>query len=69
MSDSVRAGREKRLVLLAIAIILVGVAVGILHRLDVIPLWASTLSTVIMAVAAIYTALAAARAYRNGADV
>jgi hypothetical protein len=57
---------EKRWVLLAVLIILIGVSVGILHQIGYVPLWASTTSTVLMGAAALGAALIAARAsYRN----
>ena len=60
------SGREKFWVGIAVLIILIGVAVGILYRLDIVPLWASTLGTLLMAIGAIAAALIAARAsYRN----
>ncbi len=57
--------RERLWVGIAVAIIVVGVIVGLLHQLDYVPLWASTLSTILMAISAIAAALIAARAYRN----
>jgi len=56
---------ERRWVILAVLIILIGVGIGALYRMGMVPLWASTLGTVMMAVAAIAAALIAARAYRN----
>jgi len=50
---------------IAVLIILIGVGIGALYRMGIVPLWASTLGTVMMAVAAIAAALIAARAYRN----
>lgn len=57
--------RERRWTLVAIAIVVVGVGVGMLFRMGLIPLWASTLATVTMAVGAIAAAIAAARAHRK----
>jgi hypothetical protein len=51
--------------MLAVLIIVIGATVGILHRLDIVPLWASTLGTVLMAAGAIAAALVAARHYGN----
>ena len=59
------AGPERKWVAVAIAIILAGIAVAVLHQLDYIPLWAGTLGTVLMGVGALLAALAAARSYRN----
>ena len=57
---------EKRWVMVAVLIIVIGVTVSVLHRMDLVPLWASTLSTVLMAVGALCAAIIAARAsYRN----
>jgi hypothetical protein len=56
---------ERRWVYVAVLIILIGVTVSLLHRMDLVPLWASTLGTVMMAVGAIAAALIAARSYRN----
>jgi SNF family Na+-dependent transporter len=57
---------EKNWVLVAVLIILIGVTVSVLHRLDIVPLWASTLGTVLMALGAITAAIIATRAsYRN----
>jgi hypothetical protein len=56
---------ERRWVYVAVLIILIGVTVSLLHRMDLVPLWASTLGTVMMAVGAIGAALIAARSYRN----
>jgi len=51
--------------MLAVLIIVIGVGVGALYQLDLVPLWASTLSTVLMGVGALAAALIAARSYRN----
>jgi uncharacterized membrane protein YidH (DUF202 family) len=59
------AGPERKWVTIAIAIILAGIAVAVLHQLDYIPLWAGTLGTVLMGLGALFAALAAARSYRN----
>ena len=59
------AGRERKWVLVALAIILFGIAVSVLHRLEYVPLWLGTLGTVLMGVGAILAALAAAKGYRN----
>lgn len=53
---------EKRWVMLAVLVIVVGVVVGILHQLGYVPLWVSTTSTVLMGVAAITAAIIATRA-------
>jgi hypothetical protein len=58
---SVNVG-EKRWVILAIVIIVIGVTVGILHQLGYVPLWVSTTSTVLMGIAAISAAIIATRA-------
>lgn len=63
-----KPGGEWKWVIIAIAIILVGVVVGVLHRMNMVPLWASTLATVLMAVGAIAAALAAARAARESGN-
>ncbi len=57
--------RERLWVFIAVLIILIGVTVSILHRMDLVPLWVSTLGTVLMALGAITAALTAARSYRN----
>jgi hypothetical protein len=57
--------RERRWTIVAIAIVVVGVGVGMLFRAGMIPLWASTLATVTMAIGAIAAAIAAARAHRS----
>ena len=60
---------EKRWVILAVVIIVIGVTVGILHQLGYVPLWVSTTSTVLMGIAALGAALIAARASsRNEID-
>jgi protein-S-isoprenylcysteine O-methyltransferase Ste14 len=59
------AGPERKWVVVAIAIILLGIVVAVLHQLNYIPLWAGTLGTVMMCVGALLAALAAARSYRN----
>jgi protein-S-isoprenylcysteine O-methyltransferase Ste14 len=65
MPDSrIRAG-ERKWVVIAIAIILLGIVVAVLHRLDYVPLWLGTLGTVMMGIGALLAALAAARSYRN----
>ncbi len=53
---------EKKWVVLAIIVIIVGVIVGILHQIGYVPLWLSTTSTVLMGVAAITAAIIATRA-------
>ena len=53
---------EKKWVLFAIVVIIVGVIVGILHQLGYVPLWISTTSTVLMGIAAISAAIVATRA-------
>jgi protein-S-isoprenylcysteine O-methyltransferase Ste14 len=62
--SSIRAG-ERKWVVIAIAIILLGIVVAVLHRLDYVPLWLGTLGTVMMGIGALLAALAAARSYRN----
>jgi protein-S-isoprenylcysteine O-methyltransferase Ste14 len=59
------SGRERLWVAVAVLIILIGIAVAVLHRLDYVPLWLGTLGTVLMGVGALFAALAAARSYRN----
>ncbi len=59
------SGTERKWVLVAIAIIILGIAVSMLHRFDYVPLWVGTLGTVLMGVGAILAALAAAKGYRN----
>jgi uncharacterized membrane protein YidH (DUF202 family) len=65
MPDSRTRPGERKWVVIAIAIILLGIAVAVLHRLDYVPLWLGTLGTVLMGVGALLAALAAARSYRN----
>ncbi len=50
---------------MAMLIILIGVVVGLLYQLDYVPLWASTMSTILMAAGALAAALIAARSNRN----
>ena len=65
MPDSrIRPG-ERKWVVIAIAIILLGIVVAVLHRLDYVPLWRGTLGTGMMGIGALLAALAAARSYRN----
>lgn len=68
MAERSIRGRERRLVILAVAIILVGVTFGILHRLDIVSVWVSLASTLLMAFSLLYLAIVAARANRNDAD-
>ena len=56
---------EKRWVMLAVLIIVIGVVVGILHQLGMVPLWVSTTSTVLMGIAAITAAIIATRASKR----
>ncbi len=65
MPDSAIRPGERKWVVIAIAIILLGILVAVLHRLDYVPLWLGTLGTVMMGVGALLAALAAARSYRN----
>ena len=53
---------EKRWVILAFVVILIGVVVGILHQAGIVPVLVSTVSTVLMGVAAITAAIIATRA-------
>ena len=65
MPDSTIKPGERKWVVVAIAIILLGIVVAVLHRLNYVPLWLGTLGTVMMGVGALLAALAAARSYRN----
>jgi len=56
---------ERKWVVIAIAIILLGICISILHRLDYVSLAVGTAGTVLMGVGALLAALAAARSYRN----
>jgi hypothetical protein len=68
MPDRATTGREKKLIALAVLIIVIGVGVGILHRLDMVSVWVSLVSTLVMGISVLYLAISAARAGRNGAD-
>jgi uncharacterized membrane protein len=68
MAERSIKARERRFVLLAIAIILAGVVVGILHRLDVVSVWVSLAGTLLMGFSLLYLAIMAARANRNDVD-
>ena len=59
---------EWKWVIVAIAIIVAGVVVSVLHRMDLVPLWFSTLGTVMMAAGAIAAALAAGKAARDAGN-
>ena len=65
MPDSRAQPGERKWVVVAIVIIILGIVVAVLHRLDYVPLWLGTLGTVMMGVGALLAALAAARSYRN----
>lgn|GEM_PF-6306233 len=56
---------ERKWVLLAIGIIMIGIAIAVLHRLNYVPLAVGTAGTVLMGVGAILAALAALRATRD----
>lgn len=53
---------ERKWVMFAVLIIVIGVIMGILHQIGYVPLWLSTTSTVLMGVAAITAAIIATRA-------
>jgi protein-S-isoprenylcysteine O-methyltransferase Ste14 len=65
MPDGRAKPGERKWVVIAILIILLGIVVAVLHRLDYVSLWLGTLGTVLMGVGALLAALAAARSYRN----
>jgi protein-S-isoprenylcysteine O-methyltransferase Ste14 len=66
MPDRTKQPRgERRWVLIAIAIILLGIVVATLHRLDYVSLAVGTAGTVLMGIGALLAAWAAARTYRN----
>jgi hypothetical protein len=56
---------ERKWVLLAIGIIVVGIVIATLHRLNYVSLAVGTAGTVLMGIGAILAALAALRATRN----
>ncbi len=65
MPDRARNARERKWVLLAIGIILVGIVIATLHRLDYVSLAVGTAGTVLMGIGALLAALAAIRGSRN----
>ena len=68
MPERTGRGRGPALVAVAVVIILLGVILAMLHRMGMVPLWLSTVGTVVTAIGAIVVALAANRAYRNGGN-
>ena len=68
MPDSRAKPGERKWVVVAILIIILGIVVATLYRLDYVPLWIGTLGTVLMGVGALLAALAAAKSYRNEDD-
>ncbi|HZH07279.1 MAG TPA: hypothetical protein VEY69_11435 [Lautropia sp.] len=66
MPDQAGSSRgERKWVLMAIGIILVGIVVATLHRLDYVSLAVGTAGTVLMGIGALLAAMAAIRATRN----
>jgi SNF family Na+-dependent transporter len=65
MADRANQPRERKWVFIAIAVILAGIAVATLHRLNYVSLAVGTAGTVMMAVGALLAAWAAARTYGN----
>ena len=56
---------ERKWVLMAIAIIIAGIVIATLHRLNYVSLAVGTAGTVLMGIGAMLAALAALRATRN----
>ena len=66
MADRSAAARtERKWVLMAIGIILIGIVIATLHRLDYVSLAVGTAGTVLMGIGALLAAMAAIRATRN----
>jgi SNF family Na+-dependent transporter len=65
MPDGGAKPGERKWVVIAIAIILLGIVIATLHRLDYVSLAVGTAGTVLMGLGALLAALAAARSYRN----
>jgi hypothetical protein len=68
MADMAERGTrsgERKWVMVAIAIIVLGIVVATLERLHYVPLLVGTAGTVLMGVGAIIAAIAASRATRN----
>jgi SNF family Na+-dependent transporter len=65
MPDGRAKPGERKWVVIAIAIILLGIVIATLHRLDYVSLAVGTAGTVLMGLGALLAALAAARSYRN----
>ena len=65
MSERTPRSTERKWVLVAIGIILLGIVVATLERLRIVPVLVGTAGTVLMGVGAIIAAIAASRATRN----
>jgi SNF family Na+-dependent transporter len=65
MADRGTRSGERKWVIVAIAIIILGIVVATLERLHYVPVLVGTAGTVLMGIGAIIAAIAASRATRN----